>query len=430
MPANSILVSPETHRLIRHKFVCVDAGRKRLKGFHQSTRVHRVIGPRGLSLNFDARRAAGLTPLIGRTAELALLRSLWQEATAGRGQVALLTGEAGIGKSRLCDELRSSLQQHGELFFQCSPLHKDSPLYPVVRTIAQISGLSDEDSPQLKMEKLAALFEGSGAPAPEAIKLLGTHLGAFNESGEGQKIQIAERLRRRRMMLHELVIDFFLTLAREIPVLIVFEDLHWMDPTTAEFLEMLFDQIGAHPVLVICTFRPELSPPWNDAELVVLDRLTRTESLQFIQTYACSTPLHDDLVLKLVERSDGNPLYIEELTAAVLGGQRSAKSSSPSSEIELNRDQIPSTLQESLHSRIDRVSRQAKELVQVCAVIGRRFSHRQLLAIADIDELHLDQTLAELIQEGLLHSSSQLPKSEYFFKHSLNSGHGLFDDPP
>jgi class 3 adenylate cyclase/tetratricopeptide (TPR) repeat protein len=415
---DSILVSPETHRLIRNKFVCVDVGRKKLRGFHQPTRIHRVIGPRGLSLHFDARRAEGLTPLIGRTAELALLRSLWQEAIAGRGQVALLTGEPGIGKSRLCDELHSSLHEHREFFFQCSPLHKDSPLYPVVRTIARIAGLSDEDTPELKMEKLAALFEARGTSDPEAIKLLGTHLGAFNESSAEQEIPIAERLRRRRMMLHELVIGFFLALARRTPVLIVFEDLHWMDPTTAEFLEMLFDQIGAHPVLVICTFRPELSPPWNNAELVVLDRLTRTESLQFIQTYASSTSLHDDLVLKLVERSDGNPLYIEELTAAVLGGQRSAKSS-PSSEIELNRGQIPSTLQESLLSRIDRVSRQAKELVQVCAVIGRRFSHRQLLAIADIDELHLDQTLAELIQEGLLHSSSYSPEAEYFFKHSL-----------
>lgn len=416
---DSILVSPETHRLIRQKFVCVDAGRKRLKGFHQSTRVHQVIGPRGLSLNFDARRAAGLTPLIGRTAELALFRSLWQEATAGRGQVVLLTGEPGIGKSRLCDEFHSSLNEHRGLFFQCSPLHKDSPLYPVARSIARIAGVSDEDPPALKMEKLTALFEASGTPEPEAIKLLGTHLGASNESDTGQEIPIAERLRRRRMMLHELVINFFLALARETPILIVFEDLHWMDPTTAEFLEMLFDQIGAHSVLVICTFRPEFPPPWNDAELVILDRLTRTESKQFIQTYASSTPLHDDLVLKLVERSDGNPLYIEELTAAVLSGQRSAKSSSFSSEIELSHSQIPSTLQESLLSRIDRVSRQAKELVQVCAVIGRRFSHRQLSAITDIEELSLNQTLAELIQEGLLHSSSQSPEVDYFFKHSL-----------
>ena len=418
-PPDTILVSSETHRLIRNKFVCVDAGRKRLKGFHQFTELYRVISPRRLSLNFDARRAAGLTPLIGRTAELELMRGLWEDAKVGRGQAAFLTGEPGIGKSRLCDELHSSLPEHRGFFFQCSPLHKDSPLYPVMRSIARIAGLSDEDTPELKMEKLAALFESRGARDSEAITLLATHLGASKESGTAQEIPIAARLKRRRMMLNALIINFFLELARDTPVLIVFEDLHWMDPTTAEFLDMLLEQIRGHSILLICTFRSEFSPRWKDAELVVLDRLTRTETVEFIQTFAPATQLTHDLVSKLVERSDGNPLYIEELTAAVLSGHRSAGPTSSSWGIDLSRSQIPSTLQESLLSRIDRASPQAKELIQVCAVIGRRFSYRQLLAITEIGEQELSTTLAELIQERLLQSVGQSPDMEYFFRHAL-----------
>ena len=418
-PPDAILISSETHRLVRNKFVCADAGRKRLKGFHEFTELYRVIGPRGLSLNFDARRAGGLTPLIGRAAEFELIRGLWENAAVGRGQAALLTGEPGIGKSRLCDELHSSLPEHRGFFFQCSPLHKDSPLYPVMRSIARIAGLSDEDAPELKMEKLTALFKSSDAHDSEAIALLAAHLGASKEGGTGQEIPIAARLKRRRMMLNALIINFFVALARDNPVLIVFEDLHWMDPTTAEFLDMLLEQIRGHSILLICTFRSEFSPRWKDVELVVLDRLTKTETAEFIHKFASATRLTEDLVLKLVERSDGNPLYIEELTAAVLSGQRSAGATSSSRGTDLSRSQIPSTLQESLLSRIDRASPQAKELTQVCAVIGRRFSRRQLLAITEIDEQKLDATLAELIQERLLQSVGQPPDMEYFFKHAL-----------
>jgi len=418
-PPDAILISPETHRLIRNKFVCVEAGRKKFKGFHRITEPYRVIGPRKLSLNFDARRAAGLSPLIGRATELEMMRGLWEDAVVGRSQVALLTGEPGIGKSRLCDEFHSSLPEHRGFFFQCSPFHKHSPLYPVMRSIARIAGLSDEDTSELKIEKLAALFESCGAHDTEAITLLATHLGASQKAETGQEIPIAARLKRRRMMLNALIINFFLFLARDNPVLVVFEDIHWMDPTTAEFLDMLVERIRGHSILLICTFRPEFSPSWKDAKLVVLDRLTKIETAELIHTLAATTRFTDEMISKLVERSDGNPLYIEELTAAVVSGHRSEEFASSLRGTGLSASQIPSTLQESLLSRIDRASAQAKEIIQICAVIGRRFSYTQLLVISEIDERKLDMALGELIQERLLQSVGQSAEAEYFFRHAL-----------
>jgi class 3 adenylate cyclase/tetratricopeptide (TPR) repeat protein len=418
-PPDAILVSSETHQLIRHKYVCVDAGKKRLKGFQTLVQLYRVIGPRGLPLNFDVRRAAGLTPLIGRTSELELIRGLWEDARMGRGKAVLLTGEPGIGKSRLCDEVHSSLAKHGSVQFQCSPFHKDAPLYPVMRTIARLTGLSDRDTSEEIVRKLEHLFKNDGVQDSEAIALLGTHLGASKSGGAIQGLPTAARLKRRRMILNAFIIKFIITLAKNDRVLILFEDLHWMDPTTAEFLDLLVEEARAHSILIICTTRAASSPAWGNAEQVFLDRLTRSESVQFIRTFASDTWLTDDLVLKLVERSDGNPLYIEELTAAVLKSRPSVGRTLSLEHLDASGSNIPSTLQESLLARIDRTSAEAKELIQVCAVIGRRFSYCQLLAITGVEERKLKTSLDELLQERLLHPVGTAPDAEYSFKHAL-----------
>jgi predicted ATPase/class 3 adenylate cyclase/predicted negative regulator of RcsB-dependent stress response len=425
-PPDSVLISAATHQLVHNQFVCTDAGRKRLKGFPESTLVYQVIGARALSLNFDARRAGGLTPFIGRTAELEVLTDRWRQAAAGRGPVVLLSGEAGIGKSRLCAEWRASLDEQAaaSFSFQCSPLHGDHPLYPVTRLIAQIAGLANDGSPDAKWQKLAALFDGAGDDRLEGIALLATYLGVpmptddRPESLTSQPLMASRPPKRRRMLLHQLLTNYFLARARRHPVLIVFEDIHWMDPTTAEFLGTLIDRIQGAPVLLLLTARPQFALPWQEPvhfTHLTLDRLTRGQATQFVDVFSDTAALSADLVAQLVERSDGNPLYIEELTATVLG----SRGVDGADRVANTRIQIPSTLRESLLARIDRTSPEARELMQVCAVVGRRFSHPQISAIAEMGGSELDQTLAELIRQGLLQSTGEPPDVEYCFKHAL-----------
>lgn len=418
-PPDSVLVSDKTYELIRHKFLCVDAGRKRLRGFSRQVGLYHVMGPRHLPLTFDVRRAAGLTPLVGRGPELTFLNGQWQGVKNGRESVVLMRGEAGIGKSRLCAEFLSSLtDKHAGFSFQCSQLDRNTPLHPIMRSIAQTAGLSEEDSSQQKLEKLEAVLTNVGPVRPEALALLATHLGASKGQTVSQEPPIAERLSRLRRSLNGLLINLLLSPAKQHPVLIVLEDIHWMDPTTAEFLEMLMERIRDHPVLLIVTSRHRFSLNCRNGHDLVIDRLTHDETIQFIRTFAPAEQLPDSLVSHLVERSDGNPLYIEELTAAVLREHRTAKRLGPRG-AEHDRSAVPSTLQESLLSRIDRTSPPARELVQCCAVLGRRFSHTQISAVADMSDREIHGTIAELVQEGLLYPSTGSNEIEYAFKHAL-----------
>jgi predicted ATPase len=275
--------------------------------------------------------------------------------------------------------LRFSLsgQNFSNLSFQCSVLHRDSPLHPVTRSITQIAALSDDDSPEIKWRKLEILFENAGENDRQGISLLAAHLGVPVPTDKPQAILASENPERRRMVLHRLLTDFVVMLARRHPVLITCEDIHWMDPTTSEFLETLITRIPEEPVLLIITFRPKFSPPWQDPAtqtVITLDRLNRGQTVEFINVFAITAQLPRDVVAELIERSDGNPLYIEELTAAVFAGRRTEKITNFSGPRAKNRVKIPSTLQESLLARIDQTSPQARELIQVCAVIGRRFS--------------------------------------------------------
>lgn len=419
---DSILVSAETYDLIRHKFVCVDSGRKKLKGFQKLTPVYQVIGARDLSLDFDARSAKGLTPLVGRTAELELLRSRWQEAANGDARIAFISGEAGVGKSRLCAELRSSLHEENftTLSFQCSPLHMDNPLRPVIKGISRIVDLSDADSAELKQRKLELLFGKVGDD--QSLSLLFSHFGISTGSNNQRAFIGSENPERRRMILHRLLSDFVLELAVRRPLLVVFEDIHWMDPTTAEFLDNLLSRLERHAILLVLTFRPTFVLPWHVTErrtLLTLDRLTQSETAEFINVFTTNEKLPKELVTELIDRSDGNPLYIEELTAAVLSGRKTDKSGVASDARVGVKIQIPATLQDSLLARIDRISPQAKELVQICAVIGRRFTPDQISAVAGISRTKISETLAELVQHGLLHYISRAPDIVYAFKHAL-----------
>jgi class 3 adenylate cyclase/tetratricopeptide (TPR) repeat protein len=416
-PPDTILISDETLRLVSHKFVCVDFGRRKLRGFQDPVQVNRVIGPRALSLTFEARRQAGLSPLVGRAPEIGLMAECWKRAAAGAGQIVLLTGEAGIGKSRLCAELLASVGEEGvtRLSFQCSPLHRDSPLYPVARAIARLAGLAEEDTPEIKDRKLRQLFEDFDADHAAAIALLATYVGAADTVGGDLKLGSPHR---QRMAMHQLLCDFVLRLARARPVLITFEDVHWIDPTTSELLDRLTDCIAQGRVLLVVTTRPGLSPAWRLAPSCIcipLNRLSREESAELVDVSARTASLPRSVVAEIIDRSDGNPLFVEELTAAVLARQQMPETAAQAAPY---RD-IPATLQESLLARIDEVSAHARDMIQVCAVLGRRFSHAQVAAMADNVGSRLDESLAELVRHGLLRAEGGAPDDEYSFKHAL-----------
>jgi class 3 adenylate cyclase/tetratricopeptide (TPR) repeat protein len=419
-PPDTILISEETRRLISQRFVCEDFGRRKLKGFQEPVSISRVVEARALSLNFEARRESGLVPLVGRSAERRSMTECWKRASAGLGQVLLLSGEPGIGKSRLCAELLASISAEGVacLNFQCSPLHTDTPLYPVAQTIARVTGLSDHDPAEVKERKLKHLFRNFEGDRTAGISVLGSYVGIVDTIGSALRLGSPER---QRMALHQLLTDFVLMLARDRPVLITFEDIHWADPTTAELLDSLVARIAGGPVLLAATSRTGVSPSWQLAEnctTLNLNRLTRDESAQLVEASAKRDSLPRDIVAEIAERSDGNPLFVEELTAAVVGRRQGAKANAARAEA-AQAHEIPATLQESLLARIDKVSAHARDLIQICAVLGRRFSHQQIAAMGEMAGARLDESLADLVRNGLLLPAEGSENDEYAFKHAL-----------
>jgi class 3 adenylate cyclase/tetratricopeptide (TPR) repeat protein len=419
-PPDTILISEETLRLINQQFVCVDFGKRKLRGFQEPVSISRVVGLRALSLNFEARRESGLVPLVGRTAEKHLMTGCWKQASAGHGQILLLSGEPGIGKSRLCAELLGSISEESVacLNFQCSPLHTDTPLHPVARSIARVAGLSDQDTAEVKERKLKHLFRNFDGDRAASISVLGTYVGVADTVGSVLRLGSPER---QRMALHQLLCDFVLMLARERPVLITFEDIHWADPTTSEFLDSLVARAAGGPILLAVTCRTGVAPSWQHSEnctTLNLNRLSRDESAQLVEASARRESLPRDVVSEIAERSDGNPLFVEELTAAVLGRRQGAKANMARVEAPQPHD-IPATLQESLLARIDKVSPHARELIQTCAVLGRRFSHQQIAAMADPAGARLEESLADLVRNGLLLPAEKSASDEYAFKHAL-----------
>jgi tetratricopeptide (TPR) repeat protein len=280
--------------------------------------------------------------------------------------------------------------------------------------------LSDNDDPDSKQHKLAMLFKGADKYDGEGISLLGAYFGLPGAPPEG--LLSSESPERKRMILHHLLTRFFIQLADNQPVLVTFEDVHWMDPTTGEFLQMFLTSIVEHRIMAILTFRPEFSAPWGHLKAIAslpLDRLNRLQTKEFIAAFSADSQLPRELMAELIERSDGNPLYIEELTAAVLDDKAQPERSRNRAALVTAPRRIPSTLQESLFARIDQASPDARELIHVCAVIGRRFFHKLLVAVAELTDAKLDNALTELVERGLLQRTGHAPNAEYAFKHAL-----------
>jgi class 3 adenylate cyclase/predicted ATPase len=416
---NMVVIADSTRRLLGNLFELRDLGPRDLKGIVGPARAWAALRARSVESRFDALRTTNLTALVGRDEESELLLRRWSRAKTGEGQVALISGEAGIGKSRLTAGLLEHLadEAHTRLRYFCSPQRADSALHPIIGQMERAAGLTYDDKPEAKLDKLDAVLVQTSTSTEDAA-LFAEMLSLAND-GRYPALELTREQRRQRTL--EALSSQLVALARQQPVLMIFEDAQWTDPTSLEVLGRIVDRIKTLPVLLIVTFRPEFTAPWvgqSHVTSVTLNRLGERDAAAIIARLAGNNALPADVLTEIVERTDGIPLFVEEMTKAVLeaeseGAARRTIAAVPSPALA-----VPASLHASLMARLDRLG-PAKEVAQIGSAIGREFSHPLLASVARKPEAELGSALERLVQAGLLFRQGVPPQASYLFKHAL-----------
>ena len=416
---NSVVIAESTRKLVGNLFELQDLGAQDLKGIAGPVRAWVALRPASVESRFEAFHASGLTELVGREEELDLLVRRWSKAKTGEGQVVLLSGEAGIGKSRLTAALleRLASEPHTRLRYFCSPQHADSAFYPIISQTERAAGLAHDDTTEAKLDKLDAVLAQTSTPIQDAA--LFAEMLSLPNDGRYPALGLAPEERRQRTQ--EALAAQLTALTRQRPALMIVEDAHWVDPTSLEVFGRTVDQIKTLPVLLIVTFRPEFDAPWagrSHVTILALNRLGEREAAAIIARIVGNKDLPADVTAEIVERTDGIPLFVEEMTKAVLEAESEGEARQTAAAVPSSALAVPASLHASLMARLDRLG-SAKELAQIGAVIGREFSHALLAAVARKSEVILQSGLDHLMTAGLLFRQGVPPHATYLFKHAL-----------
>ncbi len=421
----AVVIADTTRCLVGGLFALEDLGCHALKGFTEPVRAWRVIGEGMAESRFEALRGASLAPLVGRGHELSLLLDRWRQARAGEGQVVLLAGEPGIGKSRLIQALRDRLagEPHTYLGHYCSPFHQDSPLWPVIAQLERAANFAHGDGPEQKLAKLETLLaQGLHAHGREDIAQIAplfSSLLSIPSNGRSPSLDMSPQLQRDRTLAT--LVDRLAGLATNQPVLLIWEDAHWADPTSLELLELAIDRLQNLPVLALVTFRPEFDPTWpghTHITQLTLNRLNRRCCSQLVAGLTGGKLLPAVVLDQIVARAEGVPLFVEELTKTVLEAAL-LREEDNGYELKglLPTAEIPATLQDSLMARLDRLA-PVKEIAKVAAVIGQEFSYELLAAVASWEK-DLNEALRRLVAAELIFPRRVGSEATYVFKHAL-----------
>jgi predicted ATPase/energy-coupling factor transporter ATP-binding protein EcfA2 len=420
--SNTVVISDASYRLVQGYFACQDLGAQTLRGVAQPLHVYQVLGESGVQNRLDIVSTRGLTPLVGRESEVTLLRERWEQVKVGQGHVVLLTGDAGIGKSRLVQMLKEHVANEPHTRWECrsSEYYQNTALFPLVDLFQRLLRFEAHETPAAKLETLEQALSQYRLPVEESIQLFAPLLSLPLPAHHYPPLNFSPQRQRQKTL--ETIVAILQEHAEQQPVLFILEDLHWTDPTTLEWLNLVIEQIPTASVLVLLTCRPTFQPSWSHRSYVseiTVNRLSPTQVAQIVTCMTDGKTLPQEVLGQIVEKTDGVPLFVEEMTKAILeAGYLKEVHGHYELTGSLRALTIPVTLQDSLMARLDRLVT-AKGIAQLAAVLGRQFAYALLQRVSQVDAMTLQRALGRLVDAELVFQRGVPPQSTYVFKHAL-----------